>query len=241
MIPPSELLITPDGCIYHLHLKPEQIADRIVLVGDPGRVDMIANFFEYKEFVEVNREFVTVTGFYKGERITAMSTGIGVGNIDIVVNELDALVNIDLNTREIKPDKKVLSIVRIGTSGALQPDIPLGSYILSKKAIGLDGMLNFHEGRNAVCDIALGNAFKSAIPELQEVMNPYVINGSESLLEKLKSNETIEGITITAPGFYGSQGRILLKALYLKIRKSLITKWKPQPFLLIRNYSDMRL
>jgi uridine phosphorylase len=215
MLPASELLFTNDGRIYHLHLKPEQVADKIILVGDPGRVDIIAGFFDYKEFVESNREFVTVTGYYRGERITAMSTGIGVGNIDIVMNELDALVNINFNNREIKEEKKVLNIVRIGTSGALQENIPVGSYILSKKAIGLDGLLNFHAARNAICDLSYEKAFLSAIPGLKKVILPYVVDGSDEMIEKLNSEKTYKGVTITTPGFYGSQGRALRMELAL--------------------------
>ena len=209
MIPSSELLITDAGRIYHLFLKPKQIAENIILVGDPARVDMIAKFFDYKEFVEVNREFTTVTGFYKDVRITAMSTGIGVGNIDIVMNELDALVNIDFDSREIKKDKRSLNIVRIGTSGALQSNIPLGGYILSKKAIGLDGMLNFQELRDEVCDLAFEKALKESFPELEGVSRPYAVNGSDLLFQKLQSEETTAGVTLTAPGFYASQGRVL--------------------------------
>jgi uridine phosphorylase len=209
MIPPSELLLTPDGRIYHLHLKPEQIADNVILVGDPGRVDTIANFFDEKEFRENNREFISITGYYKGVRITAMSTGIGIGNIDIALNELDALVNIDFKTREIKSDKRVLNLIRIGTSGALQADISLGTYILSKKAVGLDGLLNFLDARDAVCDLDFEAEFINAFPELNNVMHPYAVDGSDLLLKDLFGPETIEGITITAPGFYGSQGRVL--------------------------------
>lgn len=209
MIAPSELLLTPEGRIYHLNLLPEQIAEDIILVGDPGRVDMIAKFLSDIEFREVNREFVTTTGYYNGRRITVMSTGIGVGNIDIAINELDALVNINLKTREINEFKKSLNFVRIGTSGALHADIPLGAYVLSKKALGMDGMLNFHYSRDAVCDLDLESEFMNYMPELQNVMHPYVVEGSESLLEMLKSDETTEGVTITAPGFYGCQGRVL--------------------------------
>lgn len=209
MIPPSELLITPEGKIYHLNLKPDQIAEDIILVGDPGRVDMIAELLSDIEFREVNREFVTTTGYYNDRRITIMSTGIGVGNIDIAINELDALVNIDFRTREINEFKKVLNLVRIGTSGALHADIPLGSYVLSKKALGLDGMLNFHYSRDAVCDLDFESEFTNAFPELQNVMLPYVVDGSEELLNSIAGPDTIQGVTITAPGFYGCQGRVL--------------------------------
>ncbi len=216
MIASSELLITPEGRIYHLNLLPEQIAEDIILVGDPARVDMIAEFFSEIEFREVNREFVTITGYYNNRRITVLSTGIGVGNIDITINELDALVNIDFETRTPKDEFKALNFVRIGTSGALQPDIPLGSFILSQKAVGLDGLLNFHDGRDAVCDLNFENALNSFFPKLGKVMRTYVVDSSEYLLNKLSSDRTKQGVTLTAPGFYGSQGRVLRMGLAME-------------------------
>ncbi len=209
MIPHSELLLTPDGNIYHLNLKPEQIAENIILVGDPDRVDMIAEFFDSKEFKVQNREFVTITGNYNGERITVMSTGIGVCNIDIVLNELDALANIDFKTRTIKEDKTSLNLVRIGTSGALQKEIDLGSYILSKQVLGVDGLMNFHADRDKVCDLEFEKEFLDKFPELNNKVIPYVVEGSNSLLEQLDGPEVYKGVTITAPGFYASQGRCL--------------------------------
>lgn len=216
MIPASELLITPEGRIYHLNLMPGQIAEDVILVGDPGRVDMIAEYLSEIEFREVNREFVTITGKYNGQRITVMSTGIGVGNIDITINELDALENVDFNSREIKSQKKVLNFIRIGTSGALQPDIPLGSYMLSQKAVGLDGLLNFHDGRDAVCDLDFEKALNSYFPKLKNVMRTYTVDSSSTLLNKLKSEKTKQGVTLTAPGFYGSQGREVRLGLEMK-------------------------
>ncbi len=209
MIPSSELLLTPEEKIYHLNLLPEQVADDVILVGDPGRVEMFLDYLSDIEFQVANREFVTVTGYYNNQRVTVMSTGIGVGNIDIVMNELDALVNIDFSAREMKSEFKALNIVRIGTSGALQQDIPLGGYILSSKAIGLDGMLNFHEGRDAVCDTGFEKAFEGEFPGLKGIMRPYVVESSEILVEKLNSEHTFNGVTLTAPGFYGTQGRVL--------------------------------
>ncbi len=144
----SELIINGDGSVFHLHIRPEELADRVILVGDPGRVDMVASFFSKIEFRRESREFVTVTGEYNGKRITALSTGIGTDNIDIVINELDALVNIDFDSREIKKDKKSLTILRIGTSGAIQPDIPIGSYVFSHISVGCDGLLNWYENRD---------------------------------------------------------------------------------------------
>jgi uridine phosphorylase len=209
MLANSELILTPDKRIYHLHIKPEQIAENIILVGDPGRVEMIGEFFENIEFLERNREFVTLTGLYKGERITAMSTGIGVGNIDIVLNELDALVNIDFDTREIRKDKRVLNLVRIGTSGALQDNISIGSYILSKQVIGLDGLLNFQSDKKKVCEVSLEEAFVESFAGIDNIAHPYAVSGSEILFSQFKSEKTFSGITLTAPGFYGSQGRVL--------------------------------
>ena len=216
IIPPSELLLTPEGKIYHLNLAPEQIADTIILVGDPGRVEMIGKFLSDIEFREENREFVTITGYFNEERITVMSTGIGVGNIDIAINELDALVNIDLATRTIKEDKKSLNLIRIGTSGSLQPDIPVGSYIISEKAVGLDGLLNFHEGRNAICDLEFEKALHLAFPELNHIMKTYTVESSALLLKMLQSDRTHSGVTLTAPGFYGSQGRELRLGVAMK-------------------------
>ncbi len=209
MIPSSELLLTPDGSIYHLRLKPGQLADDIILVGDPDRVELVASFFDSIEFAQKNREFNTITGQYNGQRFSVISTGIGVGNIDIVLNELDALVNIDFSTRNLKEEKRVLHIVRIGTSGALQHDIPLGSYILSDRAIGFDGLLNFQQNRNAVCELDHEKDLLLHFPELRQIVLPYIVNGSAHLLEKLKDSNTHRGITLTAPGFYASQGRVL--------------------------------
>lgn len=215
MIPASELLLTPEGSIYHLRLKPGQLADDIILVGDPDRVELVASFFDSIEFAQKNREFNTITGFYKGQAISVISTGIGIGNVDIVLNELDALANIDFEKRYVREDKKALNLVRIGTSGALQSDIPIGSYILSNQAIGFDGLMNFLENRNAVCDLEMEEDFLNHFPELRKIVLPYAVNGSSHLLEKLKDANTHQGITLTAPGFYASQGRMLRMELAL--------------------------
>ncbi|QQS52058.1 MAG: nucleoside phosphorylase [Bacteroidota bacterium] len=209
MIPASELLLTSDGSIYHLRLKPHQLAEDIILVGDPDRVEVVASFFDSIEFAQKNREFNTITGFYKGQAISVISTGIGIGNVDIVLNELDALANIDFEKRYVREDKKALNLVRIGTSGALQSDIPIGSYILSNQAIGFDGLMNFLENRNAVCDLEMEEDFLNHFPELRKIVLPYAVDGSSLLLEKLKNPDIHQGITVTAPGFYGSQGRVL--------------------------------
>ena len=205
----SELLLNPDGSIFHLHLKPDQIAKDIILVGDPERVDMIAEFFSQIEFRTKNREFVSVTGRYKEKRITVISTGIGTDNIDIVVNELDALVNIDLETREIKTAITSLNLIRIGTSGALQPDIPINTYLASQKAIGFDGLLNFYARREEIADLEFEDVFKTYTDWNPLLASPYVVDCNANLYDKIVDDEFKSGITITTPGFYGPQGREL--------------------------------
>lgn len=209
MIKSSELLINVDGSIFHLHLKPEQIADNIILVGDPGRVELIGKLLTDVEFQVQNREFVSTTGKYNNKRITIVSTGIGTDNIDIVVNELDALANIDLKTREIKPDHRTLNFVRIGTSGGLQDFLSVNSFVISKKAIGFDGLLNFYANRDSVSDLAFEAAFKQHTSWGKQLTSPYVVNCSEKLFSKIHQTDTISGVTISAPGFYGPQGRVL--------------------------------
>lgn len=207
-IAPSELILNSDGSVFHLHLKPEELADNVILVGDPGRVEMISSFFETKETVKSSREFNTVTGKYKGKRITVLSTGIGTDNIDIVMNELDALVNIDLKTRVVKDEHKSLNILRIGTSGAIQPDIPLGSFVLSHISVGCDGLLNWYSGRNTVCDLDMEREFVEFTGLINTLPVPYFIHSSDKMINILK-DDTIEGVTMSASGFYGPQGRVL--------------------------------
>jgi uridine phosphorylase len=209
MIKPSELIINPDGSIFHLHLKPENIADTILLVGDPERVEMISGYFNNIECKIQNREFITVTGWYKNLHLSVIATGIGTDNIDIVVNELDALTNIDLKTREIKPDIKSLKLIRIGTSGSLHADIPLNSFVISKKSIGFDGLLNFYAGRNRISDLPFEKAFMEYTNWDDLLAKPYVIDCSDTLFDLVAGPETISGINISAPGFYGPQGRVL--------------------------------
>jgi uridine phosphorylase len=204
----SELIVKPDGSIYHLHLLPEQIADDIILVGDQGRVDMISQHFSSIECKVQNREFVTHTGIYKGKRITVLSTGIGTDNIDIVVNELDALANIDLKQRTIKTEHKALNLVRIGTSGGLQEHIDVGSFLLTETSIGFDGLLNFYANGDSVCDTEMQKYLKKFLNWNERLTSPYVVNGSNSLLNRF-GDDFIRGITISAPGFYGPQGRVL--------------------------------
>lgn len=206
----SELLINPDGSIFHLHLLPEDLADDVILVGDPGRVETIASHFEQIELKKSNREFYTITGSYHNHRLTVISTGIGPDNIDIVVNELDALANIDLKTKEIKPSGRVLNIVRIGTSGSVQGDIPVDSFVISEKSIGCDGVLRFYAGNEAICDRPFEDAFIEQCQWTPEAARPYVVNAAPELVARLHDEQhTIKGVTLTAVGFYGPQGRVL--------------------------------
>jgi uridine phosphorylase len=209
MIKPSELILNPDGSVFHLHLKPENIADTILLVGDPDRVEMISGYFDRIECNIKNREFITVTGWYKNRHLSVVATGIGTDNIDIVVNELDALVNIDLKTREIKPIISSLNLIRIGTSGSLQAEIPINSYVVSQKSIGFDGLLNFYDKRNQISDLAFEKAFLEHTSWNELLAKPYVVNCSDALYTTISGPGTIDGINISAPGFYGPQGRVL--------------------------------
>jgi uridine phosphorylase len=209
--PSSELIINEDGSIFHLHVKPEQLADKVILVGDPGRVALVASHFDNKECEVESREFKTVTGTYKGKRITVLSTGIGCDNIDIVVNELDALTNIDFKTREEKDELKSLEIVRIGTCGGLQPNTPVGTFVVSEKSIGFDGLLNFYSGRNAVCDLPFERAFIAHMGWTGNmcIPYPYVIDANKELTERIAGSDMVKGVTIAAGGFFGPQGREL--------------------------------
>lgn len=205
-IPSSELIINGDGSIFHLHLKPEQLADVVILVGDPGRVALISEYFETKECEVANREFLTVTGIYKGKRMTVMSTGIGIGNIDICVTELDALANIDFATRQVKPEFKKLTLVRLGTSGAIQEDIEVGEIIFSRTSLGFDGLVSYYAGRDNVCDLDLERAFMEHTGWYEKLPAPYFVDADKALYDLFKDS-TREGITIAAPGFYAPQGR----------------------------------
>ncbi|MCL2502540.1 MAG: nucleoside phosphorylase [Bacteroidales bacterium] len=207
-IPASELMIHADGSIFHLRLHPHQLADTVVLVGDPARVQKISAFFSSVECTQQSREFVSATGAYKGVRMTVLSTGIGTDNIDIVVNELDALANIDLTTRSIKPVHRSLRLVRLGTSGALQPDIPLGTLLLSKISIGFDGLLNWYAGREGVCLADYEAAFVRHMDWPTGLPAPYFAANSPSLIDLL-APISLQGMTVSAPGFYGPQGRVL--------------------------------
>lgn len=209
VIAPSEMIINSDGSVFHLHLRPEQLTDRVILVGDPGRVDMVASFFDTKTFEVSSREFHTIGGTYNGKPIMCLSHGIGPDNIDIVINELDALANIDFSTREVKATHRTLSLVRIGTSGALQPELIVGTPVIARKAIGFDGVLNFYAGRNDVCDSDFEAAFCKHVGWNPSWARPYVVDADAELVERIGLNDMIQGNTISAVGFYGPQGREL--------------------------------
>ena len=208
---PSELIINEDGSVFHLHLKPEQLADKVILVGDPGRVALVASHFDTKECEVESREFKTITGSYKGKRITVTSTGIGCDNIDIVMNELDALANIDFGTRYEKENLKSLEIVRIGTCGGLQPYTPVGTFICSETSVGFDGLLNFYEGRNAVCDLPLERALLNHLGWTGNMCAPapYAIHADSEMVERIAAKDMVRGITVACGGFFGPQGRKL--------------------------------
>ncbi len=209
IIPPSELIINPDGSVFHLHLRPEQLTDRIILVGDPARVNMVAEFFDTTDFEVQSREFHTIGGTYQGKPIMCLSHGIGPDNIDIVVNELDALANIDFKTREVRDQKRSLSMVRIGTSGALQPELKLGTPVIARHSIGFDGVLNYYEGRDSVSDLDFEHEFCEAVGWNPLWAKPYVVKSDESLVETIGRDDMVRGVTISAVGFYGPQGRKL--------------------------------
>ena len=209
MIKESELILNPDGSIYHLNLRPEQVADTIILVGDPNRVPRVSAYFDTREFSTQKREFCTHTGTYKGKRLTALSTGIGPDNIDIVINELDALFNIDLHTRKPKEQLTSLNIVRFGTSGSLQADIPVDSFVLSSHGLGMDNMLHAYKEAPNVREIAMEEAFMAHTQWNTDKGRPYIVGCGETLKQRLLTDKVFEGITGTAPGFYGPQGRML--------------------------------
>ena len=209
MIKESELILNPDGSIYHLNLRPEQVADTIILVGDPNRVPRVSAYFDTIEFSTQKREFCTHTGTYKGKRLTALSTGIGPDNIDIVINELDALFNIDLHTRKPKERLTSLNIVRFGTSGSLQADIPVDSFVLSSHGLGMDNMLHAYKDAPNVREIAMEEAFMAHTQWNTDKGRPYIVGCGETLKQRLLTDKVFEGITGTAPGFYGPQGRML--------------------------------
>lgn len=213
IIPSSELIINDDGSVFHLHLLPEQLTDRVILVGDPSRVDMVAEFFDERTFEVSSREFHTIGGIYRGEPIMCLSHGIGPDNIDIVITELDALANVNFHTREVKDEKRVLTLVRIGTSGALQPELALGTPVIAEKSLGFDGVLNYYAGRNDISDIAFEDAFCKAVGWNPLWARPYIVDADPSLVEQIGKEDMVRGNTISAVGFYGPQGREVRLAL----------------------------
>ncbi len=205
-IPESELIINSDGSAFHLHIRPEQLSDKIVMMGDPDRVTMTASFFDNIECDVQSREFHTVTGMYKGKRITALSHGIGTDNIDIVLTELDALANIDFNTRLVKEEFKQLTMVRVGTSGGMQPHCPVGSYVVSEKSIGFDGLIHYYAGSESIREKDFEEAFQRKVAWSPYHCSPYVVSADEELIDRV-GYDMIRGVTISATGFYGPQGR----------------------------------
>ncbi|MCH3995992.1 MAG: nucleoside phosphorylase [Prevotella sp.] len=205
----SELIINSDGSIFHLHLTPEQLADKVILVGDPGRVKLVSSHFQTVESEVENREFHSVTGEYNGKRMTVISTGIGCDNIDIVLNELDALANIDFKTRMVKDHLRSLTIVRVGTCGGLQPNTPTGTFIASVKSIGFDGLLNFYAGRDKASDLDFEREFKRQVNWNEKIGNPYVATSNQALLDRVAQKDMVRGVTIACGGFFGPQGREL--------------------------------
>lgn len=209
VIPESELIINADGSAFHLHLKPQQLADKVVLVGDPDRVSTVAAYFDTKECEVSSREFHSITGTYKGKRITVVSHGIGTDNIDIVLNELDALANIDFATRTVKPTFKQLTLVRVGTSGGLQPFVPVGTYVAAEKSIGFDGVIYFYADTERIRDTRLEAELIKQLDWKLSGLLPYVVSADPALIEQIAGTDIVRGVTIAANGFYGPQGREL--------------------------------
>ena len=207
-IPESDLIINSDGSAFHIHLKPEELADNVILVGDPGRVDMVAAHLDEVEFRHASREFVSVTGSYNGKRVTVLSTGIGTDNIDIVMTELDALANVDFTTREVKPEHRALNILRIGTTGAIHADIPLGSFILSHISVGCDGLLNWYADRDEISELDMEKAFVEHVHWDDRLPAPYFVKASDKIIKKFEDC-SVKGVTVSASGFYGPQGRVV--------------------------------
>lgn len=209
VIPASELIINSDGSVFHIHLKPEQICDNIILVGDPGRVDMVASYFDKIDYNVSSREFHAIGGTYKGKPIMCISHGIGPDNIEIVVTELDALANIDFTTRKVRATHRSLNLVRVGTSGSLQEDIHVGDYVIAEKGMGFDGILNFYADRNSVCDLEFEREFCQHLEWSNLLPAPYTVDASPMLVEKIGRNDMLRGYTIAAVGFYAPQGRMV--------------------------------
>lgn len=220
------MIINPDGSIFHLHLRPEQLTDRIILVGDPARVNMVAEFFDNRTFEVSSREFHTIGGTYKGKPIMCLSHGIGPDNIDIVINELDALANIDFGTREVRSDLRRLTMVRIGTSGALQPELSLGTPVIAARSVGFDGVLNYYAGRDSIADLDMEADFCAHTGWNPLWAKPYFVEANSELVDRIGADDMVRGITISAVGFYGPQGRELRLPLANPDINSLIESWR---------------
>ena len=238
-IPESELIINPDGSVFHLHLLPEQLTDRVILVGDPGRVNMVAEFFDTRTFEVSSREFHTIGGTYKGKPIMCLSHGIGPDNIDIVINELDALANIDFKTREVREQKRVLTLVRIGTSGALQPELSLGTPVIAEHSIGFDGVLNYYAGRNKVADLDFEKAFTHHTDWNENWAKPYVVPADSELVAQIGRDDMVRGITISATDLKAAScvSRFQIRGLTAASKPlnttaatSPTTRWRAHPF-----------
>ena len=206
-IPSSQLIINDDRSVFHIHLKPDQLRDKIILVGDPNRVSMVASYFDTIDYDVSSREFHAIAGTYKGKSLMCISHGIGADNIEIVVTELDALANIDFETRKVKKEKRVLELVRIGTSGSLQYDLKIGDFVIAQKGMGFDGILNFYEGRDKVCDLDFEKKFCEFVEWNPQWATPYVVDADKDLIERIGKNEMVRGNTIASVGFYAPQGR----------------------------------
>lgn len=209
VIPASELIINADGSAFHIHLRPEQLRDKIILVGDPGRVDMVASYFDEIDYDVQSREFHAIAGKYKGKELMCISHGIGSDNIEIVVTELDALANVDFATRQVKPEHRSLEMVRVGTSGSLQEDIHIGDFVMAAKGTGFDGIINYYADRDKVCDLAFEEAFMLHTQWDRTWAAPYTIDADAELLQRIGRDDMIKGCTIAAVGFYAPQGRMV--------------------------------
>lgn len=207
IIPPSELIINEDGSAFHIHLTPDQLRDHIIFVGDPGRVDMVASYFDSVDYNVTSREFHAIGGTYKGKPMMVISHGIGSDNIEIVVTELDALANIDFNTRTVKPEHRTLHIIRVGTSGSLQEDLHLGDFVIAEKGIGTDGILNFYADRDKVCDLDFENKLVAHTGWMKSWAAPYVCDADEELVQNIGRDDMVRGFTVAGVGFYAPQGR----------------------------------
>ncbi|MBO4964967.1 MAG: nucleoside phosphorylase [Muribaculaceae bacterium] len=207
IIPASELIINDDGSVFHIHLRPDQLRDNIILVGDPGRVDMVAGYFDTVDYDVSSREFHAIGGTYKGKPIMCISHGIGPDNIEIVITELDALANIDFKTREVKENHRTLNMVRVGTSGSLQPDIHLGDFVIAEKGTGFDGIINFYADRDKICDLDFEEKFMEHTQWDSLWAAPYTVNADAELVQRIGRDDMIRGFTIAAVGFYAPQGR----------------------------------